>query len=210
MVNSIGFILLPRLLECTEKAPTRFKVLAKRFLDDDAVDALCRVAAVFDVFRDRDEDGRWERKVEHTVDIASRIPRFDFLEMFPQVDKRLGILVATGDIGRQLLELVELCRDGGIIIRVLDVRCGPLLILFGVHLCAGVADDMDISGEITDAIKTEQGGIGLHACKDGCRVRDNGTADLLLGQVARSTKHWHGCGGSERDGGKGETGAHLR
>lgn len=123
---------------------------------------------VFDVFRDRDEDGRWERKVEQTVDIASFIRLLDPFEMFRQIDERFGVLVTTGDIGRELFELFELACDGSIIVWDFDVGSDALVILFSIHFCARIANDVDISGEITITIETEQGGIRLKWISGRC------------------------------------------
>lgn len=116
---------------------------------------------LFDVFRNRNEDGRRKRKVEQTVDIASRIRTFDPLEMFGQVDERLRVIVTTSDISRKLFEVFEVGCGSSIIVRDLDVGSDAFEILFGVHFRAGVADDVDVSGEIANAIETKQGGIRL-------------------------------------------------
>ena len=134
------------------------EVLAEGLLYDDAIDAMLAVAAGLEVSSDRDEDGGGESEIEDAIAVLGLIRRLDLLEVFLEVLEGRGVLVAARDVAAELLELVDLCGDGLVVVGVLDVGGGAFVELGLVHLCARIADDVHVAREEAIAIEAEESG----------------------------------------------------
>jgi len=104
-------LLGPLLLELGHHVGRRLRVLAKRLLDDDPVDALGRVAVGLEPLRDLDEDARRQGHVEDAVALV-RLGAvglvLDLGHVLVELLEALGLVVLAGDVGAHAEELVEL------------------------------------------------------------------------------------------------------
>lgn len=57
------------------------------------------------------------------------------------------VFVVAGNVGGDVLELLDLCSDLWIVVGILEVGSSTFVELCLVHLCACVANDLDISGK---------------------------------------------------------------
>ena len=103
-------------------------------------------------------------EIEDAVSLTARVFRFDLGEVLLQVIERLLVLIPTSNVGAQLLEFLDLGRNGLVIVRVLDVLRCSLMELGKVHLRACITDDLDIPGQEVIAVETEEGGECLTMC----------------------------------------------
>lgn len=132
----------------------------------------------------------------------------DLLEVPIEVLEGLILVILTRNVGAELAEVLELLLD--LLCRHLDVRFHSSQILCVVHFRAGIADDLDVLGEEFVAILSKlvndepfplifvihipsQRGLGTAASLvseplAGAEAVEI-TNSLLLGKIARGTKH---------------------
>lgn len=162
VVNTERLVFGPVLLKSVEELSAGVEVLAERFLDDDAIDALLAIAVLLAVGGDGDEDGWWKSEVEETMALLTLVARLDLLDVFLEVLEGGVILISTGDVAAELLEFLDLGVNVLIVVWVFDVRGGAFVELCLIHLCASIADDFDVSREEAIAIEAEEGRKGLY------------------------------------------------
>ena len=80
---------------------------------------------------------------------------FDGPEVLVQILERGTVLIAARHIRGELLELFDFSSYFWIIVWILNVSSGAFTILFFVHLCSGIAYDMDFPREIAIGIETK-------------------------------------------------------
>lgn len=191
VVDTECLFLAPVLLQRAEKFTGRFQVLAEGFLNNDSVDATTRhVTVLLEVFGDGDKDAGRKGKIEQAVALFRLVLGFDLLEVLVEHVEGFAILVATGDIAGEVLELLDLCGDVRVVVGVLDVRGGAFVELVLVHLCACIPDDFDVAREEALVVETKECGEGLEqrlVPESKCLREGNGC--LFLGQIARRTGH---------------------
>ena len=95
------------------------------------------------MLRDRDEDAGWECHVEHPVCLLPTL--LELLQVFPQGDERVILIVLAGYVCAEAAELVQLLLE--VLRRCLDVGFDAAKVLFVVHLRPGITDDLDILRE---------------------------------------------------------------
>lgn len=86
------------------------------------------------------EDAGWQRHVEDTVGFFPSLLKF--LEVFPQLDKRLVLIVLPRNICAELTELLQLLLH--VLCWCLYVRLDPLEEFLVVHFCSGISDNFNV------------------------------------------------------------------
>jgi hypothetical protein len=115
---------------------------------NDASNAVLGVAVALQVLRDGDEDARRKRHVEDPVRLLATL--LELLDVFPQVDEGVVLVVLARDIGAVTAEFLQLLFH--ILCGCLDVGLDALEVLLVVHLRPGVSDNLDILREEVVAV----------------------------------------------------------
>jgi hypothetical protein len=110
---------------------------------DDTGHTALGIAVPLQVLRDGDEDTGWKRHVEDSVSLLATL--LELLDVFPQIDERVVLVVLAGDISAETTELLQLLFH--ILRRCLDIGLDAAKVLLVVHLRPGVPNDLDILGE---------------------------------------------------------------
>lgn len=110
---------------------------------DDTSETIPRVAVALQLLRNRNENTGGKSHVEDPVLLLLAL--FDLVEVGVEVDKGFILVILTRNVGAVFAEVVEqffnlLCRD-------LDVGSHTLQVVFMVHLCPGISDNLDVLGE---------------------------------------------------------------
>jgi hypothetical protein len=156
VIDTEGLLLGPVLFDRVEELSGRFKVLAKRLLDDDTIDtARLVVAVLLEVLGDGDEDTGRESQVEDPVGFLRLIMRLNLLQVSVEFVERFAFLVAARDVCGHLSKGLDGGGDLGIIVGVLQVRGLALVELSWVHFGAGISDDFDVPREEALTIEPE-------------------------------------------------------
>ena len=95
------------------------------------------------MLRNRDEDAGRKRHVEDPVTLLPAV--LQLLQVFPQVHKRLVLIVLTRDVRTRLAELLELIFH--IRSRNLDIGLDSFEVLFTIHLRPRISDNLHIFGQ---------------------------------------------------------------
>lgn len=168
---------------------------------DDTSEAIPRVAVALQLLRHGNENTGGQSHIEDSVLLLLAL--LDLIEVGVEVDKGFILVILTRNVGAEFAEVVEqffnlLCRN-------LDVGSHTLQVVFMVHLCPGISDNLDVLGEEFVAILSSseligyQGGYnpGLSSHIRGQRVQ--GT--VLKLSVFRSSLSTAGIeGGGEEKG----------
>lgn len=163
VVNSVDLLLLPVRLQSFLQLPRALKILAERLLnlhkkivlfllclecgDDRTYDnpgiALLGVAVLLQLFRYGNENAGRQGHVEDAIILLLAL--FEFLQVSVEVDEGLILVVLAGDVRADFAELLQLLLDlfGG----HFDVRLDSSQKLCVVHLCPGIADNLNIFRE---------------------------------------------------------------
>ena len=115
----------------------------RRATYDNTGKTILGVAVALQLIGDGDEDAGGKSHVEDSVLLLLTL--LDLIEVLVEVDEGLILVVLTGDVCAQLAEVLEELFD--LFRRYLDVRLDPLKVLFVVHLCPGISDNLDILRE---------------------------------------------------------------
>ena len=142
---------------------------------DDTSEAIPRVAVALQLLRHSNENTGGKSHVEDSVLLLLTL--LDLIEVGVEVDKGLILVILARNVGAVFAEVVEqffnlLCRN-------LDVGSHTLQVVFVVHLCPGISDNLDVLGEEFVAVLSssvlidDQGGYnpGLSSHIRGQRVQ---------------------------------------
>jgi hypothetical protein len=177
--------------------PARLGVLSKRLLHDDPVLARLGVDILLETLGDDGEDGRGEGHVEDAVagGLAARSLVLELLEVLAEVLEPFVGVVLPRNVRRDLFQPGELfvkrLCERGVVFVLPDVLCLTAVKLVEVHLYGGsargsawsltgpgVANDVDVLGEVTLLVEGKEGWESLLLCEvAGCAEDDN---DRLL------------------------------
>jgi hypothetical protein len=110
---------------------------------NDTGDAVLRVAVSLQLIRHGSEDAGGQSHVKDSVLLL--LTPLDALKVLSEVDEGVILVVLTRDVGAQFAEAVQLLFDflgGG-----LDIRSHTSQVFFVVHVCPGIADNLNSLGE---------------------------------------------------------------
>ena len=142
MVDPEDFLFLPVRLQGSLQLPRTGQILAKRLFYNDSRDALFGVTVPLEVLRDGNEHARGQSHVEYPILFWP--PLLNLLEVFPEVDKGLVLVILPRDICTELAKVIQLLLHllGG----RLDVRLDPFEVLCMVHFRPRISNDFDVLG----------------------------------------------------------------
>lgn len=161
MIDPEGLIFGPVLLDGVEQLTGGVEILTEGFLDDDAVGTIGRMTLLLEMLGYRDEHARGQGEIEDAIGLLGCITGLDLFEGGVQNLERFGVVVTTGDVAGEALELLECGIEVGVAFRLLDVRGDAFVIFSIVHLCTRIPDDFYILGQVAHTIETEEGWVGL-------------------------------------------------
>jgi hypothetical protein len=168
MVDTERLVFLPVFFDGFKKFLSRRGVFPEWLFDDDAIDATPEdITVFFKVFGDGDEDGGREGEIEKTVSFLGLICRFYFVEVLVEIIEGLAVFIAAGNICGEGFEFFDEFCEIGILVGVFNIGCLAPVEFFAIHLCPSVADDLDVAGKETLAIKAEQGRESLEQWRLG-------------------------------------------
>lgn len=156
MINTESLVFFPMFLNGLEKFFSRRGVFSKWLLDDDAIDATPEnITVLLEVFCHRNEDAGREGEIEKTVPFLGLICRFYFVEVPVKIIKGLAVFIAAGNVSRDGFKLFDRLCELGLFVGVFNIGRLALVKLFLIHLCPGIADDLDVTRKETLAIEAE-------------------------------------------------------
>lgn len=139
VVDSVRLVFGPFSAQSRHHLSTRLEVFSEWLFDDDTVAALFRVDVLLQSLGDDGEDGRRESHVEDSVGLVARTA---LLQLFNVLEQRLVsrvLVVWSGDVRRNLLELLYILLKllGGlrVVLRGGKVAGLSLVELLVVHFC---------------------------------------------------------------------------
>lgn len=164
VVDTEQFLFLPIWLQRLLELSGASKVLAEWFLNlvhqrdigqqssadvgnnatyNDTGNALCGIAASLQVLGDNSEHARRQSHVKQTVCLFA--PLLEVFQMLVEVQEGFILVVLAGHIGAELAEILQhLLHIFG---RGLDVGLDSAQVFLMVHLCSGIANDLDVLGQ---------------------------------------------------------------
>jgi len=111
------------------------------------------------MLRDCDEDAGRERHVEDPVGLTPTL--FERLEVLPQIDEVVVLVILARDIRAEVAEVIELFLN--LLCGCLDIGSNSFEELFVVHLRPGIANDFDIVRKEVVSVLTDVSYAGAAA-----------------------------------------------
>ncbi len=105
--------------------------------------AVAWIAEFLQMLRHGNEDARRKGHVEDAVMLRPALLKL--LQVFPEVDKRLVLVVLPGHVAAEIAEIRQLLLH--LLGWRLDGRLDPLEVLLTIHLGPCIADDLDALGK---------------------------------------------------------------